>query len=377
MEAIGTLAGGVAHDFNNILTAVKSYSELLMEDLDTGTQQWLDVVEIDKAASRAAVLTQQLLAFSRQQVVSPENLDLNEQVLGLLKMLERLIGSDIEVATQLAADLGEIFADHGQIEQILLNLVVNARDAMPDGGKVSLTTCNVELNEDYVTGDDLPPPGNYVMLSVADSGHGMSRETRARIFEPFFTTKEKGKGTGLGLATVYGIVKQSGGYIWAYSEPHKGTVFKIYFPMTPASVRNGATECPPAETSRGTERILLVEDEQAVRAVASRILKKNGYHVTEASDGSEAFALWTADPDSFDVVITDIVMPVMGGWELAERIRHAQPLAPILFMSGYTEDSARRKTILGPGESFIEKPFNPGSLARKAREALDRVPSRA
>ena len=377
MEAIGTLAGGIAHDFNNILTAVKSYSELLMDDLDSGTQQWQDVVEIDKAASRASVLTQQLLAFSRQQVVSPQNLSLNEQVLGLLKMLDRLIGSDIDLRTHLAADLGQIFADHGQVEQILLNLVVNARDAMPNGGKLSLETCNVDLKEEYVPGDDLPPPGHYVMLSVSDTGLGMSHETRARIFEPFFTTKEKGKGTGLGLATVYGIVKQSGGFIWAYSEPDKGAVFKIYFPMTPASVRDGATVCAPQEKSHGSERILLVEDEQAVRAVASRILKKNGYHVTEASDGSEAFALWTAQPDSFDVVITDIVMPVMGGWELAERIRDARPFAPILFMSGYTEDSARRKTILGPGESFLEKPFNPGSLARKAREALDRVPSRS
>jgi two-component system cell cycle sensor histidine kinase/response regulator CckA len=377
MEAIGTLAGGIAHDFNNILTAVKSYSELLMEDLDNGTQQWQDVVEIDKAASRAAVLTQQLLAFSRQQVVSPQNLNLNEQVLGLLKMLERLIGSDIDLSTRLAADLGQIFADHGQVEQILLNLVVNARDAMPDGGKLTLETCNVDLKEEYVPGDDLPPPGHYVMLSVSDSGCGMSPQTRARIFEPFFTTKEKGKGTGLGLATVYGIVKQSNGYIWAYSEVDEGAVFKIYFPMTRASVRDAATLRPPNEKSHGSERILLVEDEQAVRAVASRILKKNGYQVTEAADGSEAFALWTAQPDSFDVVITDIVMPVMGGWELAERIREARPLAAILFMSGYTEDSARRKTVLAPGEFFLEKPFNPGSLAQKAREALDRIPSRS
>jgi len=268
------------------------------------------------------------------------------------------------VVLRLASDLCPVKADPGQLDQVLLNLTFNSRDAMPGGGVLTVETADVVLDSAYVAAKGLRTmsPGRYAMLAVSDTGHGMAPEVRARIFEPFFTTKEKGKGTGLGLATVYGIVKQSGGYIWAYSEPDKGTVFKIYFPMTPASVRDGATLCLPAETSRGSERILLVEDEQAVRAVASRILKKNGYQVTEASDGSEAFELWTAQPDSFDVVITDIVMPVMGGWELAERIRDARPLAPILFMSGYTTGPTPGGQAMPPDTSLIRKPFDARTL---------------
>src|SRR6266542_3948233 len=294
MEAIGQLAGGVAHDFNNLLTAILGYAELLAEKLKDRPREAEDLDEIRKAGERAASLTRQLLAFSRQQVFERKVLDLNRLIAEIEKMLRRLIGEDVDLVTALDPALTYVWADAGQLEQVVMNLAVNARDAMPRGGRLTIETTNVELDEAYARLHTPVRPGRYVMIAVSDTGVGMDAATRSRIFEPFFTTKERGKGTGLGLATVYGIVKQSGGYIWAYSEPDKGAVFKIYFPMTSAGAENSAAACVPAEESQGTERILLVEDEPAVRMVASRILKKNGYHVTEASDGSEAFALWTA-----------------------------------------------------------------------------------
>ena len=370
MEAIGRLAGGVAHDFNNILTAIKSYSELLIEDMTAGHGRVEDVTEIREAADRAATLTRQLLAFSRQQLLRPRVLDLNTTVRDLQNMLTRLIGANIELKTRLSADLGMVTADPGQLEQILMNLVVNARDAMTGGGRLHIETANVELDEEYGRTHAATPPGSYVMLAVSDAGHGMSRETQARIFEPFFTTKEKGKGTGLGLSTVYGIVKQSGGYIWVYSEPGRGTTFKIYLPRIQAAADEAPANIADVP-SVGTETILLVEDEEAVRAVAGRILRRNGYNVIEASNGTEALRECNRSGSRVDLIVTDLVMPEMGGFELAKRVRESRPDARILFTSGYTEDAVLRHSFLEPGAAFLEKPFTPARLVQRAREVLD------
>jgi CheY-like chemotaxis protein len=288
-------------------------------------------------------------------------------------MLDRIIGADIELSTRLAPDLGMITADPGQLEQILMNLVVNARDAMPDGGRVDIETANVELDGDYARTHAATTPGSYVMLAVSDTGEGMSRETQSRIFEPFFTTKEKGQGTGLGLSTVYGIVKQSGGSIWVYSEIGRGTTFKIYLPRVNAPVENRAE--PVNGNGRGHETILLVEDEESVRAVASRILRRNGYTVIEASNGVEALRECDERGAEVDLIVTDVVMPEMGGFELAKRVLKARPGARILFTSGYTEDAVLRRSFLNPGTAFIEKPFTPAGLAQRAREVLDGPPS--
>jgi CheY-like chemotaxis protein len=285
-------------------------------------------------------------------------------------MLGRLIGADIELKTRLSADLGMITADPGQIEQVLVNLVVNASDAMTDGGRIDMETANVELDEEYARTHVATPAGPYVMLSVSDTGHGMTRETQARLFEPFFTTKEKGKGTGLGLSTVYGIVKQSGGSIWVYSEIDKGTTFKIYLPRV-NEVADVPVVPPLANGKGGTETILLVEDEDAVREVAGRILRRHGYTVIEARNGAEAMLQFKQGATEFDLIVTDIVMPEMGGLELAERIREWTPNARILFTSGYTEDAVLRRNFLDPGAEFVEKPFTPARLAQRAREVLD------
>ena len=369
MEAVGRLAGGVAHDFNNILTAIKSYSDLLVEDMGAGRGRVEDVQEIRVAADRAATLTRQLLAFSRQQMLRPRVLDLNVTVRDLKNMLDRIIGADIELNTKLAPDLGMLTADPGQIEQILMNLVINARDAMPDGGRLDIETGNVELDGDYSRTHAATPPGPYIMLAVSDTGMGMSRETQQRIFEPFFTTKGKGQGTGLGLSTVYGIVKQSGGSIWVYSEPGRGTTFKIYLPRVSASVE----VTPPVSTGNGSgkETILLVEDEDSVRAVASRVLRRSGYTVVEARNGIDALRACEERGTEVDLIITDIVMPEMGGFELASRVRRARPGARILFTSGYTEHAVLRRSFVDPGEAFLEKPFTPARLAQRAREVLD------
>ena len=371
MEAVGRLAGGIAHDFNNILTAIKSYSELLLEDMTTDKGRVEDVKEIREAADRAATLTRQLLAFSRQQLLRPRVLDLNTTVRDLKGMLERLIGAHIEVKTRLAPSIGMVTADPGQIEQVLMNLIVNARDAMPDGGTINIETANVELDDEYARTHASTPPGDYVMLAVSDTGQGMERETQARVFEPFFTTKEQGKGTGLGLSTVYGIVKQSGGSIWMYSEPGRGTTFKIYLPRIDGEVVDDNVLAPAKNGNGGNETILLVEDEDAVRQVASRILRRYGYTVIEACNGNEALRQFGERGREFDLIITDIVMPEMGGLELAQRIREWAPGARILFTSGYTEDAMLRRSFLEPGAEFIEKPFTPSRLAERARQVLD------
>ena len=372
MEAVGRLAGGVAHDFNNILTAVTSYSQFLLDDLDSADSRRDDVVEIGKAADRAATLVRHLLAFSRQQVLQPRPLDLNVTVRDLAPMLARLIGAQVELETRLEPRLDTVCADPGQIEQVLVNLVVNASDAMPDGGTLTIETANAELDEDYVRHHADAVPGPYVVLSVSDTGSGMSPETQARIFEPFFTTKEMGKGTGLGLATVYGIVKQSGGNIWVYSEPTHGTRFRVYLPRSAATVdivpEVGAV-APAAVVGAGT--VLLVEDNDAIRAVARRTLSRCGYTVVEASNGLDALSHHAGDGSSIDLLVTDLVMPHMGGRELAAHIRKRHPAARVLFMSGFTHDTAVGQNVLQPSDVLLEKPFTPEALARKVREVLE------
>ena len=371
MEAVGRLAGGIAHDFNNMLTAVISYSDLLLRDLDPGDTRHGDVAEISKAAHRAASLTRQLLVFSRQQVVQPWVVDLNESVAELEKMLARLIGADIALTTKLEPTLGRVKADPGQIEQIVMNLVVNARDAMPAGGQLTIETANVELDGSYAVAHAFTAPGRYVMLSVSDNGCGMSRETRQHIFEPFFTTKEPGKGTGLGLSTVYGIVRQAGGHLWVYSELDVGSTFKIYLPRvdTPVSERVEPTGAPSIRT--GSETILLVEDDAAVRGVAGRILRRSGYTVLEATNGVEALHICADPAVVIDAIITDMVMPELGGREFACALNEFRPGARLIFMSGYTEDAVTRQSLLEPGAAFLEKPFTPDTLTRKLRGVLD------
>ncbi|MDQ3997947.1 MAG: PAS domain S-box protein, partial [Gemmatimonadota bacterium] len=375
MDAVGQLAGGVAHDFNNLLTVIKGFTGFLLEDLADGDARRDDVKEIDQAATRAAALTRQLLAFSRRQVLEPRVLDLNGLVTEFEKMLRRLIPADVAIRTKLVPELGLVEADPGQLEQVLMNLAVNARDAMPDGGTLTIETENAELDRTYDSGHSPATivPGPYVLLLVSDTGCGMDKATQARIFEPFFTTKEKGKGTGLGLSTVYGIVKQSGGYVWVYSEPGRGTTFKVYLPRVQAesgvSVRGAAGN--PAR--RGSETILLVEDDDAVRAMARRILRRDGYRVLEATTGAAALRICAETGEAIDLILSDLVMPEMGGRELASRVRAQHSGARLLFMSGYTEEAAMQRSVLDSSEAFLSKPFTPEALTRKVREVLDRA----
>jgi len=371
MEAVGQLAGGVAHDFNNLLTVITSYGDLLLSDLEATDPRRKDVEEIRKAALGAAGLTRQLLAFSRQQVLEPRVLELNAIVSSAEKMLQRLIGEDIGLVTVLAPDLGAVKADPGQLEQVIMNLAVNARDAMPEGGKLTLETANMELDATYTAEHTPVRPGAYVVLSVSDTGVGMDEQTKRRIFEPFFTTKEQGKGTGLGLATVYGIVKQSGGFIWVYSEVGHGTTFKVYFPRVdePADVAQRAATLPASV--RGTETVLLAEDAAALRAVARRVLERGGYTVLEAPSGKTALDLAVEHDGRIHLLITDVIMPEMSGRQLAERLKEQRPELKVLFVSGYTDDSIIRHGILEPGIAFLQKPFSPEVLARKVREVLD------
>jgi PAS domain S-box-containing protein len=371
MEAVGQLAGGVAHDFNNLLTVIMSYGAMLLERLDPADSNREDVQEIAAAADRAAGLTRQLLAFSRQQVMQPRVVSINAVIGDLEKMLGRLIGEDIQLTTSLDPGLATIYADPGQLEQVLMNLVVNARDAMPAGGQLSICTSNSELSAESATGALHAADGDYVMLAVSDTGTGMTREVQQRLFEPFFTTKESGRGTGLGLATVYGIVNQSGGEIYVYSAVGEGSTIKVYFPRYAAKAEERPYEVKSRDTPLGTEKILLVEDDDNLRGLLARVLRKCGYSVIVAGGGLEALAL-VSDPEvHIDGVITDVVMPGMNGRELVDKLIESRPHIASLLMSGYTDDEVLRRGVLHGDMAFLQKPFTPDQLARKVRDVLD------
>jgi PAS domain S-box-containing protein len=372
MDAVGRLAGGIAHDFNNLLTVIRLNTEIIMEGFDPTDPRSEDVKQIRSAAERASSLTRQLLAFSRKQILQPRVLDMNSVVASVEPMLRRLIGEDITIASSAAAR-GYVVADPGQVEQILVNLVVNARDAMPQGGTINIETQNVDLDETYTSEHAPVIPGRYVMLAVGDNGVGMSRDTKEHAFDPFFTTKEAGKGTGLGLATVYGIVKQSGGYVWIYSEPGLGTTLKLYFPEVSAAAAFQPAEYKAVlnETTRGSETILLVEDEEAVRGLTSRILQKQGYRVIAAQHGREAMDIATKEEGHIDLVLTDIVMPGMNGRGLVERLAGIRPRIKSLYMSGYTDDDIIRRGFIEPSKSFLQKPFTSEALLQTVRKVLD------
>jgi nitrogen-specific signal transduction histidine kinase/ActR/RegA family two-component response regulator len=369
MEAIGRLAGGIAHDFNNILTVIRMSSEFILTDLPESDDKFQDAKEIMKAADRAAALTRQLLAFSRHQVLNPSLLSLNDVVSGMDGMVRRVVPENIEVTIELDPGLRSIKADVGQMEQVMLNLVINAADAMPNGGRLSLRTTNTSIDKMFSTKHLDVPPGQYVCLTVSDSGIGMDQETVARIFEPFFTTKGVGKGTGLGLSTVHGIVTQSGGRIWVYSEPGSGTIFKVFLPR--AEGISTPTNAPIVEepAAAPTETVLLVEDEEPTRVAIRRNLERVGYTVIDAPNGVEAMRIAESYPGSIDVLLTDSMMPEMGGAELVGHLKKLRPGISVLMMSGYTEDVAPTGGD-GENEFFIEKPFNTADLFRAIRTAL-------
>ena len=370
MEAIGRLAGGVAHDFNNVLTAIFGYVDLLREEVPADSSAQADLAEVRKAAERAAALTRQLLAFSRQQVLESVVLRLNDLIEDFEKMLRRVIGEDVMLRLALAKDAGNVRADPGQLHQVLMNLVVNARDAMPTGGSLIIETANADLTEQYAELHQPVIPGRYVMIAVSDSGMGMSPEVKARIFEPFFTTKEKGRGTGLGLSTVYGIVKQSGGYIWAYSEVGRGTTFKIYLPRVDAPAEPLSKPREDGSVA-GTETILLAEDDPILRPLARALLEKLGYTVLEGEDAQSALAAARTHTGPIHLLVADVVMPGSSGRELARRLAELRPETKVLFVSGYTDDAIVHHGMLEPGLNFLQKPFTPAVLARKVREVLD------
>jgi two-component system cell cycle sensor histidine kinase/response regulator CckA len=373
IESMGRLAGGVAHDFNNLLGVISGYGTLLQQKIGDTPRLKKYVDDILKASERAAGLTRQLLAFSRKQVLQPRILDLNAVVGEVEKMLRRLIGEDVQLVTILDEHLGSVKADPGQVEQILMNLAVNARDAMPRGGRLTIETSNVDLDRTYARLHPGVEPGLYALLAVSDTGHGMTPEVRARAFEPFFTTKEAGKGTGLGLATVHGIVKQSGGHIWLYSEPGQGTSFKIYLPRIDEPEEPAETPVPEAPLPRGTETILLVEDEASLRELVRECLEATGYTVLEARHGAEAIAICEGQSSTIGLVITDVVMPGMSGRELAEQLRGSRPDIQVLYMSGYTDDAVVVHGVMSAEMAFIQKPFTAAALARKVRELLDKA----
>jgi PAS domain S-box-containing protein len=371
MEAVGRLAGGIAHDFNNILTAITGYADLLLEDLAAGDPRRQDAAEIRKAADRAAGLTRQLLAFSRQQVLQPRALDLNVLVAELEKMLARLLGEDVSLVARLDPALGRVRADPGQLEQVIMNLAVNARDAMPGGGQLTIETANVDLDEAFAREHYPARPGPHVLLAVTDTGIGMSAEVQAHLFEPFFTTKEKGKGTGLGLATVYGIVKQSGGFIWVYSEVGRGSTFKIYLPRVDEPAEPLAQAATAAAVPGGRETILLAEDEPPVRAVARQVLERQGYTVLEAPSAEAALDLAERYSGTIHLLLTDVVMPGMSGRDLAVRLAALRPGTRVVYMSGYADNAIIRHGMLEPDVAYVQKPFTPDAIARKVREVLD------
>jgi PAS domain S-box-containing protein len=371
MEAVGQLAGGIAHDFNNLLTVIQLHSELLLDGMAGDDPHREDAEQIQRQAERAAALTRQLLAFSRKQLLQPRLLDLNAAIRDVEAMLRRLVGEDVSLLTRLAPDLGRVMADPNQLVQVFLNLVGNSRDAMPGGGTITIETANVELDESY--GDRhgaVVPAGPYVMVAVSDTGTGMDTATRARVFEPFFTTKEPGRGTGLGLATVYGVVKQSGGWVWVYSEPGQGTVFKIYMPRVDSDGEQG-TAAARTPDPRGDETILLVEDDAELRDLARQLLAQLGYRLLVAADGVEALATAHRHPAPIHLLATDVVLPQMSGSALAAQLRAVRPELRVLYMSGYTDDEIVRRGLLAPSTVFLQKPFTRRGLAEAVRTALD------
>ncbi len=370
LESVGRLAGGIAHDFNNMLTAINGYSDLTLRRLAGDDPLRANILEIRKAGERSAQLTQQLLAFSRRQVLKPEVIDLNEVIVDTSNMLQRLIGEDIQLITVLDPKLGRVKADPGQISQVIMNLAVNARDAMPDGGNLTIKTVDVEIDHDFEKRHIPAAPESYVMLEVSDTGTGMNPAIQKQIFEPFFTTKEVGKGTGLGLATVYGIVKQSGGHIQVRSEVEKGAVFGIYLPRIENKPEIDETRNSPGQSRPAGEKILLVEDEDMVRSLTVRILTESGYVVTAARNGVEALRICAEEDCGFDLLVTDVVMPQMGGRELAVRLSETLPGLKVLFTSGYTDDEVFREGITEIGTNFIQKPFAPDELVKKVGDIL-------
>ncbi len=371
MEAVGRLSGGIAHDFNNLLGVILGYSDVLELRLAEPDPLRKHATEIKKAGQRAASLTRQLLAFSRQQVLQPKILDLNGVVADIGKMLQRMIGEDVELVTSLDPQLGKVKADQSQIEQVIMNLAVNARDAMPEGGKLLIQTSNVELGEEVVASQPYVRPGSYVLLAVTDSGMGMDSGTMAHIFEPFFTTKEKGKGTGLGLATVYGVVKQSEGYVWVDSEPGKGASFKIYLPIVAKAVQEPVTENRQDNSPQGTETILLAEDEESLRALVSDLLSEAGYKVLAAANGSKALEIAEKFKGTIHLLLTDVVMPGIGGPALAKKLAAARPDIKIMFMSGYIEFHSGENGGLPPGTQLLQKPFSNEVLIREVSKVLE------
>jgi PAS domain S-box-containing protein len=370
MEAVGRLAGGVAHDFNNLLSVILSCAEIMLDDLQPVEPMRQEVEHIRRAAGRAADLTRQLLTFSRHQVLEPKVIDLNDVLGNMEKMLRRILGADVQLELACAPELGRVRVDPGSIEQVIMNLVVNARDAMPMGGKLTMETANVTIDQESAKEHLGTNAGPYVMLVVSDTGIGMDRVTQARIFEPFFTTKETGKGTGLGLSMVFGIVQQSGGSIWVYSEPDKGSSFKVYLPRVDGPLQERRSTARP-RTLRGSETVLLVEDDEQVRAVARGILRRHGYRVLEASNGGEAMLVCEAHPRPIHLLISDIVMPHMTGPELARRLADVRPEMKVLCMSGYTDDSVVRHGVMDADIAYLQKPITQETLTRKVREVLD------
>ena len=363
----------MAHDFNNLLTVILGYSDLLLSSIHEGDLTRPAVEEIARAAERSAELTKQLLAFSRQQPVAPGPLDLNAVLAGLARMLPRLLGPDVQLAIVPRPGLHRVWADGGQIEQVILNLAANARDAMPLGGRLTLETQDVDLDFSYTRLHPGLQPGPYVLLSVSDTGCGISEEVRSHLFEPFFTTKEKGKGTGLGLATVYGIVKQNGGHVAVYSEPGQGTSVKVYLPRQPANAAAAASEAerPAPPVSGGAEMVLLVEDDESVRCLVSSVLRQQGYRVIESGDGPSALLAAETQGEAVDLLVIDVVLPGLSGREVAERLTAVRPALKVLFLSGYTDHAVVRHGVLDAEMAFLQKPFTPDVLARKVRGVLD------
>jgi PAS domain S-box-containing protein len=371
MESVGRLAGGIAHDFNNLLTAISGYAQLALEHSELAPEVREDLTQIRAAAGRAVEVTSQLLAFSRRQVLQPVALNLGDTLREISPMLRRLLGEDVGLVTSIGPSLGHVLADPGQLTQVILNLAVNARDAMPAGGRLTLEAANVDLDAEYAQGHAEVVPGPYVLLSVTDTGVGMDEATRARLFEPFFTTKGQGKGTGLGLATVYGIVKQSGGHIWVYSESGRGTVFKVYLPRVEAVTGERQTPAMRPRQTTGTETILVVEDDEGVRAFVKTVLEARGYRVIPAANADDAVERAARHDGRIGLLLTDIVMPGMSGVDLAARIRAMAPGLKVLFVSGYTENTIVHHGVLDPGVSFLAKPFSPDALAERVRAELD------